>query len=184
MTKLIEQIKIDGRREDLSETISVQQPVAGDAVHVHDLIARCPPLDGNSLYASLLHCTHFADACALARSRGRAVGWVSGYSLPRKPDTYFLWQVAVDEEARGLGLPKRMVTSILSRETGRDFRYLHATITSDNRPSWRFFEGLARFLRAPLTIKNGFDKVLDFGGRHESEQLIEIGPFEPPPAAL
>lgn len=184
MSKLIEQIEIDGREEDLRETVNVRPPSVRDAVEVHDLIAVCPPLDQNSLYASILQCTHFADHCALARSRQNTVGWVSGYTLPLKPDTYFLWQIAVAENARGLGLPKRMITSILSRPVCQSCRFLQATITSDNDASWRMFESLARFLKAPLRIDSGFDKATDFGGRHESEKLIEIGPFEPPPAAL
>jgi len=67
---------------------------------VHDLIARCPPLDRNSLYCNLLQCSHFAATCALARHDDTTVGFVSGYRPPSDPGVLFIWQVAVDSTAR------------------------------------------------------------------------------------
>lgn len=162
----------------------IAPPRGEDGAGVHDLIAACPPLDGNSLYANLLQCTHFAGTCALAKRDGEPVGWVSGYILPGDPQTYFLWQVAVHETARGEGLPKRLIADILARPDCRDVRFIQTTITPDNDASWGLFRSVARWLDAPLEDTVFFDRDRHFKGRHDSEVLVTIGPFEQPPPAL
>lgn len=160
------------------------RPDAADAADVFDLIAACPPLDRNSLYANLLQCTHFADSCAIARRDGAAVGWVSGYVPPAEPDTYFLWQVAVHESARGRGVPRRLIAAILNRPICADVRSLKTTITPDNMASWALFRGVARWLGAPLDEQKFFDRDRHFRGRHDSEILVTIGPFARPLPAV
>ena len=147
---------------------------------MHDLIAACPPLDTNSLYMNLIQTTHFADTCALAREDGDVIGWVSGHIPPREPDVFFLWQVAVGEKARGKKIPKRLVADIFSREACRNVKYLKTTITPDNEASWGLFRSIARWLGAPLNESEFFDKERHFKGRHDSEILVTIGPFELP----
>lgn len=164
--------------------IAIAAPRAEDGADVHDLIAACPPLDGNSLYANLLQCTHFARTCALARRGGDAVGWISGYRLPERADTYFLWQVAVHESARGEKLAKRLLADIFARPSCDGVRFLETTITPDNDASWALFRSIARWLGAPLNDSVFFDRDVHFRGRHASEVLVRIGPFETPPPAL
>ena len=79
------------------------------------LIQACKPLDENSIYCNLIQCDHFADTCILAELDGTPVGWISGYLLPDATDTLFIWQVAVAEEARGLGLASQMLDRLLRR---------------------------------------------------------------------
>jgi len=55
---------------------------------------------------------------------GELVGFVSGYILPNKVDTLFVWQVAVSEKARGQGLAKKMVSSLLERSNCSGVRYI------------------------------------------------------------
>ena len=86
---------------------------------VWDLIAANPALDGNSLYANLLQCSHFAETCALAEQNGTLVGWMSGYRPPEQPDTLFVWQICVSEAARGQGLGKRLAVTIGPFHRGR-----------------------------------------------------------------
>ena len=157
--------------------VKIARPDASDGVDVHDLIAACPPLDTNSLYANLLQCTHFAETCATARRGGDLVGWVSGYRLPTEPDTYFLWQIAVAAGARGLGIPARLVDDVLARPACGGVRFLQATITRDNVASWKLFHGLARRFDSPLAQDVAFDRERHFNGRHDNEVLVRIGPF-------
>jgi L-2,4-diaminobutyric acid acetyltransferase len=84
--------------------VLLRKPDATDGIRVADLVAICPPLNRNSLYCNLLQCTDFSDTCILAEKNGKAVGWISGYRPPNEPATLFIWQVAVHERARGLGL--------------------------------------------------------------------------------
>ncbi len=171
-------------RDAGEDPLSIGAPRSTDGAPVHDLIAACPPLDGNSLYANLLQCTHFAETCAIARLDGEAVAWVSGYIPPQEPDVYFLWQVAVGEAARGRKLPKRLVADLLARPACRQVRYIKTTITPDNEASWGLFRSLARWLKADLRDEVFFDRDRHFMGRHDSEILVTIGPFEPPGAPI
>ena len=88
----------------LSTDIIIRTPAASDGAAVNELIERCKPLDENSVYCNLLQCSHFNDTCVLAEAEGEVVGFVSGYLLPKRDDRLFVWQVAVDERARGRSL--------------------------------------------------------------------------------
>jgi diaminobutyrate acetyltransferase len=159
----------------------LREPVVADGPAVHDLIAACPPLDRNSLYCNLLQCSDFAGTCILAERGGQAVGWVSGYRPPAEPATLFVWQVAVHPSARGLGLARRMILSLLVRPTCRGVRRIRTTITPDNAPSWALFSSVASGLRAPIRRDPGFDAEAHFRGAHASEDMVTIGEFAPPP---
>lgn len=156
-------------------------PSAEDGPSVHSLIAACPPLDQNSVYANLLQCTHFAPTCVAVKREGRLVGWVSGYIPPQESDVLFVWQVAVAQEARGLGLARRMIRHILDREACASVRTVKTTITPDNEASWGLFKGLAKSLDAPLSDAPWFLKDKHFPNGHETEHLVTIGPFAASP---
>ncbi len=162
----------------LKDSISIRPPVSSDGAAVHALIGRCPPLDTNSLYCNLLQCLHFGATSALAEAEGDAVGFVSGYSPPPHPEALFVWQVAVDERARGHGLAKRLITDILERPGNEHLNHIRTTITAGNEASWVMFRGLARKLNAPTEEHTLFDQDQHFGGEHESEHELIIGPFE------
>ena len=167
-----------GKVESASGSLQIEQPSSEDGAAVHKLIANCPPLDTNSLYMNLIQTTHFDATCALARKDGKVIAWVSGHIPPSEPETYFLWQVAVGEEARGQRIAKRLVEDIFSRPACRNVRFLKTTITPDNEASWGLFRSIARWLDAPLNETEFFDKERHFNGQHESEILVTIGPFD------
>ncbi|MFN3610087.1 MAG: diaminobutyrate acetyltransferase [Hyphomonas sp.] len=160
--------------------IQIGAPGPEDAAEIHALIAACPPLDTNSLYANLIQCTHFASSCAVARRDGKVVAWISGHRPPGKGDTYFLWQVAVHSEARGQSLPKRMLRDILSRPAQVGVSRLETSITRANEASWALFRSLSGWLSAPLREEPWFDRQRHFGGQHDTEFLVTIGPFGAP----
>jgi len=158
-------------------TITLRAPTAEDGAAVYDLIAQCPPLDTNSMYCNLLQSCHFSDTSVAAELSQEIVGFISGYVLPKQPDTLFIWQVAVGEKARGQGLASRMLADILSRPACQQVKYLETTITPDNRASWALFESLANKLNAKLERSVMFDRQQHFAGQHETEMLVRIGPF-------
>lgn len=157
----------------------IRMPVATDGPAVHALVASCPPLDANSLYCNVLQCTHFADTAALAERDGKILGWVGGYLLPASPETLFVWQVAVSAAARGRGLARALVLDVLRRPACRAVRHVQATVTEANASSWRMFRSLAEALGAPCEREPCFESDRHFGGRHASELLLRIGPFDP-----
>ncbi|MFT6405512.1 MAG: L-2,4-diaminobutyric acid acetyltransferase [Marinomonas primoryensis] len=161
-----------------SKEIVFNKPSAIDGMAVHKLVASCPPLDTNSVYCNLLQASHFNETSVAASfDSGELVGFVSGYILPNKVDTLFVWQVAVSEKARGQGLAKKMVSSLLERSNCSGVRYIETSITASNQGSWALFRSLADQLGAPLEESVMFDKQVHFNGLHDTEQLVTIGPI-------
>lgn len=157
--------------------VTFGRPGAEHGADIRRLIAACPPLDLNSTYAYLLLGEHFADTCVRAARAGRTVGFVSGYRIPGREEVLFVWQVAVAQEARGLGLAKAMLLELLSRDAAGSCRRLETTVSPSNAPSRALFRSLASDLQAPLEEKPLFTESHFARENHESEVLICIGPF-------
>ena len=162
-----------------AETIVLRSPEKADGLEVYRLVDRCKPLDLNSCYAYLLLCTHFSDTCVLAEMDGGAVGFVSAYVPPERPDTVFVWQVAVDAKARGQGLAGRMLDELLARETCRGVTWLETTISPSNIPSQRLFRSWAERRGADCRDDETLFDEAAFGAEgHEAEVLFRIGPLK------
>ena len=165
-------------RERSGRSILFRPPTDRDGRNVHALIARCSPLDVNSLYANLLQCTHFADTSLLAeREDGRVAAFASGYLIPRTPDTLFIWQVAVDPDSRGQGLALSLLGTLLDRTIRSGIRYLETTISPENGPSRSLFQKLFAQREAPFSTRLLFDRETHFGKGHDEEILYRGGPF-------
>lgn len=157
--------------------ITLRTPVKDDGYRLHQLVAQCPPLDPNSIYCNLLQCSHFAETGVAAEADGELVGFISGYIPPQQNDAVFVWQVAVHEKGRGQGLAKRMLKHIVNSEACNKVTHLETTITADNEASWALFRSFARDMEAELQYHEHFEKDAHFGGHHDSEFLLRIGPF-------
>lgn len=155
----------------------LRRPTAVDGRKVHALIARCPPLDTNSLYCNLLQCTFYASTCVLAERHDEPIGFISAFVEPENPQCVFVWQVAVAPEARGLGLGLSMLLELLARPACAEVHTLHTTITPDNGASWALFNSLARRLGTAISDQVQFDRTQHFDNRHDSELLVTIGRF-------
>ena len=160
-----------------ADAIELRQPKSTDGYRLHRLVAECPPLDPNSIYCNLLQCTHFAATGVAAELDAELVGFISAYMPPDKPGAVFVWQVVVHEKARGTGLGKRMLKAIVARPACRDVSFLETTITEDNEASWGLFLSFARDMGAETQRSVFFDGDEHFGGHHDSEILLRIGPF-------
>jgi L-2,4-diaminobutyric acid acetyltransferase len=154
--------------------MKIRRPCAEDGARIWRLVESSGVLDCNSAYVYLLLCTHFADTCAVAEDDGKLLGFVTGYRLPDKPDTWFVWQVGVGSAARGRGLGKRLLRAVLTRHD--DIRAIEATVSPSNRASRALFGSLAREFGAPLREGIGFASPL-FPDSHEDEPVLRIGPF-------
>ncbi len=159
------------------QTIELSHPTALDGHAVNRLVAASPPLDSNSTYCNLLQCMHFSDTCVCAKLDGAVVGFVSGYLIPSRPATLFIWQVAVAESARGQGLATRMLRELIASPACGNVKYLETTITGSNEASWILFRRLTASLGAELEVAIAFDSKTHFHGDHETEQLLRIGPL-------
>lgn len=168
----------NSRRE--ADSLHFRAPRPEDGPAVSALISDCPPLDTNSAYCNLLQCSHFADTCVLVERVGpdgaEAVGWISGYRPPAEKDAFFVWQVAVHESARGLGLGRRMLDHLFARPSAAGATRLLTTITEDNDASWGLFGSFARHRGADISKVPFFERDAHFAGAHDTEFMVTIGP--------
>lgn len=162
--------------------VRLRRPTDGDGYSLNQLVANCPPLDTNSVYCNLLQCSDFADTAIAAEDpQGRLVGFISGYCPPARPDTLFVWQVAVDSSMRGQGLALRMLLALTARVAAeRGVRYLETTISPDNAASQALFRRAFARLGAEFETRTLFSRSVHFAGRHEDEVLYRAGPFAAP----
>jgi L-2,4-diaminobutyric acid acetyltransferase len=129
------------------------------------------------MYCNLLQCTHFSTTSVVAVRGQNLVAAISGYLVPGREDTLFVWQVAVSESARGQGLGGRMLRDILARPECSGVRHLETTVTASNEASWALFRGFARRESAELQQTELFESALHFGGEKPTEILVKIGPL-------
>ena len=160
------------------EDIVFRSPTLEDGMRVFQLIKSCPPLDINSSYCNLLQCSHFACTSVAADMNGNLVGFISGYILPERSDTLFIWQVAVAQEGRGKGLASRMLLKLLARPQCKEIYFLETSITSSNHASWALFKSLSKTLSTGFQSSDWMNKEIHFFGQHDSETLVRVGPFE------
>lgn len=155
----------------------LRHPKPTDGHQVNRLIDRCQPLDTNSTYCNLLQCLHFADTCLLAEDAetGVLLGFISAYRKPAEPNTLFVWQVAIDKRARGQGLARTLLHTLLADEACAGLTHLETTITADNAPSWALFDSLARRQGTGQGERHLlFDQQRHFNGNSSSEILYRI----------
>lgn len=158
--------------------IALRRPVLEDGKRVYDLIERCPPLDLNSSYCYFLLCSHFSDTCVVAEDDGRLVGFLSAYLPPGRADTLFVWQIAVDETARGQGLAGRMLDYLLAQPCCAEVRSVETTVSPSNQSSRRVFIRLAERLQSGSNEESFLEASLFGNEGHEEERLIRIGPWD------
>jgi len=162
---------------DRDGPLTYRAPTVEDGADVWRLVRDCEPLDDNSMYCNLLQCDHFGDTCVVADLGGEIVGWISAYIVPTSPDTLFVWQVAVDGKARGMGIAQQMLTHLMAREVCRDVTTLNTTITKSNDASWALFNVFADRMDASLSAEPHFERDAHFKGKHATEYMITIGDF-------
>ncbi|WP_428511624.1 diaminobutyrate acetyltransferase [Roseovarius sp.] len=162
-------------RDLAKETIpTLRCPEPTDGSEIWELVRECKPLDENSMYCNLIQCDHFADTCVLAEIEGQPVGWVSAYVMPSDPETLFVWQVAVSETARGMGLGSVMLKEALEREACEGVTRIQTTITSDNDASWALFRKFTDEFGTKLDAQAYYEKDEHFNGQSKTENLVTI----------
>lgn len=161
-----------------SKTFSLRKPQATDGYALNQLVKRCPPLDTNSVYCNLLQCTDFSDtSIAAENTEGELVGFISGYRPPSRPDTLFIWQVAVDSSMRGQGLAISMLMGLIQRTAKEGVCWLETTISPGNGASEALFAKAFRTLGVEAQTSVLFDSATHFDGQHDDEVLYRAGPF-------
>lgn len=162
-----------------SASLRFRHPSPGDGSAIWELVRDTQVLDVNSCYTYLLLFKHFAQTCLLAEMDGRAVGFVTAYVPPERPDVLFVWQIGVEASARQRGVARGLLRRLLQLPCCEEVRYLETTISPSNEASKRLFSGLARKLGAKMQRRDGFAADLfPEQQEHESEPLYRIGPIK------
>ncbi|MBD5785925.1 diaminobutyrate acetyltransferase [Cellulosimicrobium terreum] len=161
---------------DLSGRLTVRRPSASDGAAMWRVARDSGELDLNSSYAYLLLAQHFADTCRVALDGDLVVGFVSGYRLPEDAAHLFVWQVAVDESARGLGIAGRMLDDLVDETSG--VTTLETTVAEDNVASRRLFARWAARRGAAITSRPLFT-ASQFPDSHVDEPLLVIAGLTP-----
>ncbi|MBD3262079.1 MAG: diaminobutyrate acetyltransferase, partial [Candidatus Altiarchaeales archaeon] len=168
------------KNKDEYKSIAFGKPGKKDAAGVYELVKESPPLDLNSFYSYLLLCTHYRDTCVVGKAEGRVASFLSAYFPPKKSDTVFIWQIAVDKSLQEKGVASAMVKHLLKRRNLSMIKYVEATVTPENKNSSIFFKRLAEKLGGGFNEKTLF-REKDFAGiEHEKEVLFTIGPIKTP----
>ncbi|HZB29751.1 MAG TPA: diaminobutyrate acetyltransferase [Streptosporangiaceae bacterium] len=161
---------------DQGPGLLLEAPGGDDGREMWRIARDTQVLDVNSPYSYLLWCRDFADSSVVVRDGDRVCGFITGYIRPRSAVTLFVWQVAVDQAYRGRGLAKRMLDYLGDRVVATGGRYLEATVTPDNIPSSRLFEGFARD-RGCAVERHTLFTTEQFPRGHQPEVLFRIGPL-------
>lgn len=154
--------------------LTFRKPELKDGHAIYQLIKACPPLDVNSSYLYFLQASHFADTCIVAEKDQEIVGFISAYFRPDEPRSLFIWQVAVAESARGIGLAKRMLNALLKNQENSYFTEITCTISPSNKPSQGLFKSFSKAFDLQLSTEP-FITAEDFGDEgHEAEDLYVL----------
>jgi L-2,4-diaminobutyric acid acetyltransferase len=140
----------------------VQEPEVQHGTDMWRIARDSETLDVNSSYAYLVLCRDFRHTCRIAMVEGEVAGFVTGYVPAKRADTLFVWQVAVDDRYRGMGLASKMLDDLAR---SHDIGVVETTITSDNGASQRLFESFAErwndaeVTRTPLFTQETFPEL-------------------------
>ncbi|MDX3518003.1 diaminobutyrate acetyltransferase [Streptomyces scabiei] len=165
--------------QEIAEGIRIDRPDVADGAALWRIAGDSKALDLNSSYSYLLWCRDFADTSAVARDEsGEPVGFVTGYVRPGRPDTLLVWQVAVDEAHRGLGLAGALLDGLTERVARRHpLTTVETTITPGNTASERLFAAFAARHGADIERTVLFETADFPDGPHAPEMLHRIGPL-------
>ncbi len=155
----------------------MRPPLEADGAQMWRLVRDSGVLDRNSAYLYLLVGAHFRDTSVVAAAGDRLVGFISGYLPPTRPGVLFIWQVAVNEAARGRGIAGRMLDDLIARPACAGVTAMETTVTPSNGASRAMFASFARRNGASIDETAGFTGDLFPADVHEDERLLRIGPL-------
>lgn len=159
----------------LSVSIRTTRPEDGAALWT--IVRDSGVLDVNSCYAYILWCDQFRDTTLIAELDGSPVGFTTAFRSPLRRDSVFLWQVGVNERARGHGVAGRLLDALVRLPAAEDVTFLETTISPSNVASRRLFESFARRHDATVEESAGYGPALFASSGHEAEHHFRIGPL-------
>jgi L-2,4-diaminobutyric acid acetyltransferase len=97
---------------------------------------------------------------------------------PDAIDTLFIWQIAVSEDFRRLGVAAELLNLLTERVAeDRAQLFVEATVTSSNKSSHELFSNFAEARDLTLAPTPLFTESAFCDSGHEEELLYRIGPI-------
>jgi L-2,4-diaminobutyric acid acetyltransferase len=128
----------------------------------------------NSRYTYFLLAKDFSETCLVAKKEGKIVAFSSGYVPPKRKDTFFNWEIVVDQKHRGQNLQQALLLQQIKLSGAK---FLELTINPSNEACKRNVLDLANMLGASCEESVLFSEE-DFGNDgHETEILFRVGPI-------
>ncbi|MFJ7150869.1 diaminobutyrate acetyltransferase [Streptomyces sp. NPDC100445] len=151
-------------------------PVPEDGPAVWKLVENTPGLDSNSVYYYTLWFRDFADGSLVATVDDELVGFLTGYRRPDEPDTYFVWQTAVNPRHGIPFLGVKLFQAAAEQQVADGARYVEATVSAENKAILMVLKQFAKKHSAQVETRVLFPGSL-FPDSHHDEVLYRIGPL-------
>jgi L-2,4-diaminobutyric acid acetyltransferase len=160
------------------DTTILRIPLKSDGTAVWSFIRDVGNLDLNSAYCYMMLCDYFKETCLIAEADGELIGFVSAFRVPDRPNTLFIWQVAVASSQRGKGLGRKLLDELISRRKLTEALFIEATISPSNEASRALFNGIARRYDVELEVSSGYSaEWFPAESSHEDELHYRVGPI-------
>ncbi|GGU24879.1 diaminobutyrate acetyltransferase [Streptomyces lavendofoliae] len=151
-------------------------PVPQDGPAVWKLVENTPGLDSNSIYYYTLWFRDFADGSMIATVDDEVVGFLTGYRRPDEPETYFVWQTAVNPRHGIPFLGVKLFQAAAEQQLAQGARYVEATVSVENKAILMVLKQFAKKHSAHIETRVLFPSSL-FPDGHHDEVLYRIGPL-------
>lgn len=151
-------------------------PVPEDGPAVWKLVESTPGLDSNSVYYYTLWFRDFTDGSLVATVDDELVGFLTGYRRPDEPETYFVWQTAVNPRHGIPFLGVKLFQAAADRQVASGARYVEATVSAENKAILMVLKQFAKKRSAHVETSVLFPGSL-FPDSHHDEVLYRIGPL-------
>jgi len=157
--------------------INYRHPTLDDGSNIYSLVKSCPPLDVNPQYFYYILCKDFSKTCVVTEYDRNLLGFVSAYSQPEKPQSLFVWQVAVAKHTRRKRLALNMLDWLIRQPKCINIQFMETTISPLNQTSQKLFIRFAKDHNANFETRLFLDKSNFDNESHEEEILYTIFPL-------
>ena len=159
-----------------NKQVAFRAPVPADGPIVWELVENTAGLDSNSVYYYTLWFRDFADGSLVATVDDELVGFLTGYRRPDEPDTYFVWQTAVNPRHGIPFLGVKLFQAAADQQVAKGVRYVEATVSAQNKAIIMVLKQFAKKHSVPVEKRVLFPGSL-FPDSHHDEVLYRIGPL-------
>jgi L-2,4-diaminobutyric acid acetyltransferase len=164
------------QRTVANKKAAFRAPVPEDGPAVWKLVENTPGLDSNSIYYYSLWFRDFADGSLIATVDDEIVGFLTGYRRPDEPETYFVWQTAVNPRHGIPFLGVKLFQAAADQQVAHGARYVEATVSAENKAILMVLKQFAKKHSAHIETRVLFPGSL-FPDSHHDEVLYRIGPL-------